>query len=95
LGPLGADAVRRLVASLPHPDGTDLDRLSTAVFSRGEGNPFFSEQLVASAAHGERVPAHLARLLSSRLDAASPAAKESVTAVAVVGRPIRLEALAS
>jgi len=93
LGPLGADHVRRLVASLPHPDGTDLDRLSTAVFARGEGNPFFTEQLVASAAHGGRVPAHLARLLSSRLDAASPAAKESVTALAVVGRPIRPEAL--
>ena len=43
LEPLGSDEVRRLVASLPHREGVDLDRLAAAVFARGEGNPFFTE----------------------------------------------------
>jgi DNA-binding CsgD family transcriptional regulator/tetratricopeptide (TPR) repeat protein len=93
LGPLGADDVRHLVASLPRPDGADLDRLSSAVFRRAEGNPFFTEQLVASAVHGDRVPARLARLLSARVRAVSPAAQESITALAIISRPVPLDAL--
>ena len=93
LGPLGAHDVLRLVAALPHPVGTDVDDLASEVFARGEGNPFFTEQLVASAADGEGVPQRLARLLSARVGAVSPAAQEALTALAVVGRMIPLEAL--
>jgi len=93
LGPLGADDVLRLVAAMAHPDGTDVNRLASQVFARGEGNPFFTEQLVASAADGEGVPHRLARLLSARVRAVSPTAQEAITALAVIGRLIPIEAL--
>ena len=93
LGPLGAEDVLHLVAALPHPDGIDIDHLASQVFARGEGNPFFTEQLVASAADGAGVPHRLARLLSARVRAVSPAAQEAITALAVVGRPIPIDAL--
>ena len=93
LGPLGADDVLRLVAALPHPVGTDVEDLASQVFARGEGNPFFTEQLVASAADGAGVPHRLARLLSARVRAVSPAAREAITALAVIGRLIPLDAL--
>ena len=93
LGPLGADDVLRLVAAMAHPDGTDVDRLASQVFARGQGNPFFTEQLVASAADGGGVPHRLARLLSARVRAVSPPAQEAITALAVIGRSIPIEAL--
>jgi DNA-binding CsgD family transcriptional regulator len=93
LEPLGSDDVRRLIAALPHPEGVDVDRLAAAVFARGEGNPFFTEQLVASAADGEQLPHRLAKLLSARVKTVSPPAQEVITALAVLARPVPLAAL--
>lgn len=93
LEPLGSAEVRQLVAALPHHDGVDLDRLAAAVFVRGEGNPFFTEQLVVSGMHGERLPGPLARLLASRVRAVSPPARETITALAVLARPVPVTAL--
>ncbi len=93
LEPLGSDEVRRLVATLPHPEGVDIDRLAAAVFARGEGNPFFTEQLVASGADSEQLPDRLAKLLSARVKKVSPPAQEVITALAVLARPVPLAAL--
>ena len=93
LEPLGSDEVRRLVATLPHPEGVDIDRLAAAVFARGEGNPFFTEQLVASGADSEQLPHRLAKLLSARVRTVSPPAQEVITALAVLARPVPLAAL--
>jgi DNA-binding CsgD family transcriptional regulator/tetratricopeptide (TPR) repeat protein len=93
LEPLDSDDVRRLVAALPHADGVDLDRLAAGVFARAAGNPFFTEQLVASGADGERLPGRLAKLLSARVRSVSLSAQEAITALAVLARPVPLAAL--
>ena len=93
LRPLGADDTRRLVAELPRPDGADVQRLATEVFARGQGNPFFTEQLVASAADRHLVPRRLASLLATRVRAATPPAREVLTALAILGRPVPVPAL--
>src|SRR5262245_32759188 len=90
---LDSDQVRRLIAELPLPDGVDLDRLAAEVFARGEGNPFFTEQLVASASDGEQLPGRLAKLLAARVHTVSPSAQDAITALAVLARPVPVAAL--
>ena len=93
LQPLVAADVRRLVADLRATDGAAAGGLAGTVFTRGGGNPFFTEQLVASAENGERLPDRLAKLLTARVRATSSPAQEAVTALAVLGRPVPLSAL--
>ena len=93
LGRLGAADVRRMVVALGVSDGADVERLAADVFARGEGNPFFTEQLVAAAADGDRVPEGLAKLLAARVRAVSTPAQDALTALAVLGRPVSVDAL--
>jgi DNA-binding CsgD family transcriptional regulator len=64
--------------------------LTERVFRRSEGNPFFTEELLAAAgSHGrEALPATLQAILAARLDALSEPAQQIARIAAVAGRPI-------
>ena len=96
LGPLSRLEVAEQVATLaagPVPPGM-VDEL----FARAEGNPFFTEQLVAAALAGAaaegvtrvpaRLPARLAGLLAARAGRCAGAARAVLDALAVAGRPL-------
>lgn len=95
LGPLSRAEAAEQVAALvggPVPRG-----LVEELFARAEGNPFFTEQLVAAAAPGltgsmlslpAGVPARLAGLLAARAARCSGDARAVLDALAVAGRPL-------
>jgi DNA-binding NarL/FixJ family response regulator len=56
------------------------------VLARGQGNPFFTQELVAAHLAGETIPAVLSDLISGDLADLDHAAREVLRAVAVVGR---------
>jgi DNA-binding CsgD family transcriptional regulator len=64
------------------------------VYTRGEGHPFFTEQLVAAAvtdsglAQPVALPARLAELLSARASRCGADARAVLNALAVAGRPL-------
>jgi tetratricopeptide (TPR) repeat protein len=63
------------------------DDLVDGVFARSEGNPFFTEELLAVVRSGSRqLPATLRDLLRGRVDALSESAREVLAVVAVAGR---------
>ena len=53
---------------------------------RGEGNPFFTEELVAAHLAGEPIPALLSELLAADVAALDQSARQVVRAIAAVGR---------
>ena len=67
-------------------DGTLPGGLVDEVVARGQGNPFFTEELVAARAAGQTVPALLADLIAADVAALDREARAAVAAVAVVGR---------
>jgi DNA-binding CsgD family transcriptional regulator len=81
-----------LVAALAGP--APADSLVDDVLRRGQGSPFFIEQLVAAARAAARVgasdevPAGIGRLLGNRLRSVSGPASEVAAALAVAGRPL-------
>jgi DNA-binding CsgD family transcriptional regulator len=95
LGPLSRAEVAGQVAALagaPAPAGV-VDEL----FARAEGNPFFTEQLVAAALAGRaegglrvpaELPARLAELLTARADRCAGEARAVLAGLAVAGRPL-------
>jgi DNA-binding CsgD family transcriptional regulator/tetratricopeptide (TPR) repeat protein len=104
LGPLSRGEVGEQVAALA--GGPALGGLADEVYARGEGNPFFTEQLVAAALAGPAggaaegvggvprgLPARLAELLLARADRCSGQAQEVLAALAVAGRPLTEAAL--
>jgi DNA-binding CsgD family transcriptional regulator len=87
LEPLADDDVRELVRSL-HPAPLPERDVST-IIERAEGNAFFTEELVAATAMGQRMlPTDLAELLLVRLDQLDEAARVVVRAAAVAGRTV-------
>ena len=62
---------------------------------RGEGNPFFTEELVAAHLAGQAIPALLSELLEADIDGLAPAARHVLAAVATVGRDTDPELLAA
>ncbi len=87
LSPLPEDAVRALVAELV-PAGLSEAELADIV-ARGEGNPFFVEELTSvTASPGRWVPADLAEVLLVRLDGLDEYARHVVRAAAVGGRRV-------
>ena len=88
-----------LVAALAGP--APADSLVDDVVRRGEGSPFFIEQLVAAAraaapaGDSDEVPAGIGRLLGSRLRSVSGPASEVAAALAVAGRPLSEPELAA
>jgi DNA-binding CsgD family transcriptional regulator len=97
LGPLSRDQAARQVAALVGAPVTP--RVAGELFARGEGNPFFTEQLVAAAlaggAGGEGglavpvgLPARLAELLAARAARCAGDARAVLAGLAVAGRPL-------
>jgi predicted ATPase len=95
LGPMSrgevAEQVTVLAGRPPQPPEAD------ELFARGEGNPFFTEQLVAAAmsamAEGmlrlpAGLPARLAELLSARARRCGEGGRALLEALAVAGRPL-------
>ena len=98
LGPLDADAARRLLASLaPDTDPAVAERL----LARAEGNPLFVRELALeqarSAEQGAReatsVPQSVEAILRARIDRQRPFEREVLHAAAVVGRTFWREAV--
>jgi hypothetical protein len=94
LGPLSRDEVAEQVAGLAGSPASApvVDEL----YSRTEGNPFFTEQLVAVMVgspdgvlgRGAALPRRLAELLLARAAGCSGAARTVLSALAVAGRPL-------
>ncbi|MGN6751848.1 MAG: helix-turn-helix transcriptional regulator [Intrasporangium sp.] len=79
-------AVHELVAAL---EGAQLaEPLAAEVVRRADGNPFFAEELAASAVAGHGLSGGLARVLRSRVEALPEDAQLVVAAVAVGARQI-------
>jgi DNA-binding CsgD family transcriptional regulator len=95
LGPLSRAEAARQVTSLT--GGLVSPRVIQELYTRAEGNPFFTEQLVA-AAQADRVedglevpaglPARLAELLTARADRCAGDARAVLAGLAVAGRPL-------
>jgi DNA-binding CsgD family transcriptional regulator/tetratricopeptide (TPR) repeat protein len=67
------------------PDGRVIER----IFSRSEGNPFFTEELLATAqGGGGQLPASLRETLLLRIERLSAAARPVLQAAAVAGRSV-------
>jgi tetratricopeptide (TPR) repeat protein len=102
VGPLARPEVAGQVAALA--GGLVPSRVVDELFARAEGNPFFTEQLVAAAlAGGEAegglqvpagLPTRLAELLVARAGRCAGDARAVLNALAVAGRPLAEDLLA-
>ena len=99
LGPLSRDEVAEQVAGLA---GSPVSApVVDELYARAEGNPFFTEQLVAAMVSspdgvlgpGAALPARLAELLLARAAGCSETAGTVLSALAVAGRPLSEELL--
>jgi DNA-binding CsgD family transcriptional regulator len=92
LAPLSDEAVRQLVAGIV---GDPIDAVTAGeIARRSEGNPFFAEELAASAVAGQTLSGGLTRVLRSRVEQLDETAQQVIRAVAVGGRQISHELLA-
>jgi DNA-binding CsgD family transcriptional regulator/tetratricopeptide (TPR) repeat protein len=97
LGPLSRTQVAAQVAALA--GGPVPAEVVDELFARAEGNPFFTEQLVAAALAGgaagaglripAELPARLAGLLTARAGRCAGDARAVLDALAVAGRPLK------
>jgi DNA-binding CsgD family transcriptional regulator/tetratricopeptide (TPR) repeat protein len=99
LGPLSRAEVAEQVAGLM---GRPAAGVADEVFARGEGNPFFTEQLVAAVLAGSAddalgagsgFPAQLAEMLAARAAGCGDAGRAVLAALAVARRPLTEEQL--
>ena len=95
LGPLSRSEMAEQVAALA--GGPPPPRVVDELYARGEGNPFFTEQLVAAARVGAAggglgvpagLPARLAELLAARAGRCGGDAEAVLAALAVAGLPL-------
>ena len=95
LGPLSREEVAEQIAGLV--GGPPPAQLVDDLFARGEGNPFFTEQLVAAAQAGPAggglrapsgLPGRLAELLVARAGRCGGNGRAVLAALAVAGRPL-------
>ena len=88
-----AETMVQLVAILGAAAPIDL---VDAVFARSEGNPFFTEELLAAVQAGsDALPATIRDLLRSRLEALPGDARQALAVVAVAGRRVSHRLLAA
>jgi DNA-binding CsgD family transcriptional regulator len=86
LAPLTRTETAKQLAALA---GAPVDRVLTdAIYARSEGNPLFSEELLASGADAESIPGSLRDALLARLVALSPPAQDVARVAAAVGRDV-------
>jgi DNA-binding NarL/FixJ family response regulator/tetratricopeptide (TPR) repeat protein len=81
---LGPDDVRAWVTDLL--GGSAPPRVVDDVVARGQGNPFFTEELVAAHAAGDAIPVVLSDLISADVATLDDPARRVLGAVAAVGR---------
>ena len=102
LGPLSRAEVAGQVAALA--GGPAPPRVVDELFARAEGNPFFTEQLVAAALAGRAegglrvpagLPARLAELLTARAGRCAGEARAVLAGLAIAGRPLGEDLLAA
>jgi DNA-binding CsgD family transcriptional regulator len=91
LGPLEDTEVHELLAELGDPGGA---AVASEIARRSEGNPFFIEELAASAAAGQTLSGGLTRVLRARVEQLDPDGQQLVRALAVGGRQIGHDLLA-
>src|SRR6266508_1936355 len=88
-----AETIAQLTAILGAVPSNDL---VDAVFARSEGNPFFTEELLAAVRAGSgELPATVRDLLRGRVEALPEPARQVLAAVAVGGRPVPHRLLAA
>lgn len=101
LAPLSKAEAAQQIAGLVN--GEPPDGFAENLFTRAEGNPFFTEQLVAAAladpagnglSPPDKVPGRLAELLLARVSHTSSDARTVLAALAVAGRALTEEMLA-
>ena len=63
------------------------------ILARGQGNPFFTAELVAAHLEGQAIPAVLSDLIAADLDALDDVSRSVVGVIAVVGRDTTHELL--
>jgi DNA-binding CsgD family transcriptional regulator len=100
LGPLSRDEIAEQVTGLT--GGQLAPEAWPGLYARGEGNPFFTEQLVAGALAGDEAPGRpdglpprLAELLADRVSGGSPQAGALLAAMSVAARPLTEDQLAA
>jgi DNA-binding winged helix-turn-helix (wHTH) protein/tetratricopeptide (TPR) repeat protein len=97
LSPLAAADSAQLVESIA-PAAAIGERVSGAILSRGEGNPFFLEELARSVsergAAAEAIPETIQGVITARLDRLSAAAKQLLQTASVLGREVVVRELA-
>jgi DNA-binding CsgD family transcriptional regulator len=89
LGPLSKDEAAEQIAGLM--GGPPTARFVDALYARAEGNPFFTEQLVAATLAGVAeggLPTGLAELLAARAGRCGKDGRAVLAALAVAGRPL-------
>ena len=89
LSPLSREETTEQVAGLL--GGPPPRRVADELYARAEGNPFFTEQLVAASVAGAAqagLPARLAELLAARVGRCDGDARAVLAALAVAGRPL-------
>ena len=85
------DVMARVTALIGKPAPFDL---VDQVLLRGEGNPFFTEELVAAHLAGEAIPAVLSDLIAADIDGLDDETRHALAAIAVVGRDTNHQLLA-
>src|SRR6266511_3152143 len=96
LGRLGEQAPLVLVLEDLHWADRSTRDLVDAVFARSEGNPFFTEELLAAVRAGSgELPATVRDLLRGRVEALPEPARQVLAAVALGGRPVPPRLLAA
>src|SRR5215204_5589641 len=91
--------LRPLLAALERSPGVDRIALAERLYGRSQGNPLFTEELLAAAEDGDgwRLPETLRDVLLARVERRSPETQAVLRAAAVLDRPIThglLEAVA-
>jgi tetratricopeptide (TPR) repeat protein len=97
IGPLNATDSARLLASISTGRAI-ADDVSSAILQRGEGNPFFLEELartvIAHGAAAPSIPETVQGVIMARLDRLPDAAKRVLQTASVIGREVPLRVLA-
>ena len=97
LPPLTTSDSAQLVQSIVPGEPLDSD-VSRAILNRGEGNPFFLEELARSVAErgpsDERIPETVQGVIMARLDRLPDPARQLLQIASVLGREVPLRALA-
>lgn len=92
LQPLEDSAIRDIVAGFDtHHDANATsisDRTVGEIARRAEGNPFFAEELTASAVSGRPMTGGLGRVLGARVEQLNASAQQVVRTMAIAGRTV-------